>query len=174
MITMAKGLTSAYAPLGAIGMKREIADAFRKRPFVSGLTYNGHPISLAAAIANIDVIQEDGLIQRSAQTGQLLKQKLHELKEKHPSVGDVRSIGLISIIELVKNRQTKEPFAPFNGTSPEMKAVSEFIQSNGVFLYVHWHTILVIPPLIITPEQLEQGIAVIDKALEITDRATVG
>ena len=169
IITMAKGLTSAYAPLGAVTMKPEIAAAFDERVFESGLTYTSHPISLAAAIANIRVIREDRLVENSAAMGLVLRRLLTDLGEAHPSVGEVRSIGLFGIIELVKNRKTKEPMAPWNRSSPEMAALKKYCLDHGLFLYTHWHTVLIIPPLIITEEQLNEGIDVLDKALEITD-----
>ena len=171
IITMAKGLTSGYAPLGAVAMREEIAEFFNDKVFESGLTYNGHPISLAAAIANIQVMQEEGLIQRSAEIGKVLHRMLTDLGEQHPSVGEVRSIGLFGVVELVKNRKTKQPMAPFNAGSPEMSELAKYLRKNGVFLYTHWHTVLLIPPLIITEEQLAEGIEVIDQALEITDQA---
>jgi taurine--2-oxoglutarate transaminase len=172
IMTMAKGLTSGYAPLGAVAMRAEIAEAFNERAYEGGLTYNGHPISLAAAIANIEVIQNDRLVERAAQTGEVLADMLAELVDRHPSVGDVRSIGLFGVIELVRSRQTKEPLAPFNHSSAEMAAIRKYLLDHGVFVYTHWHTILIIPPLIITPEQLQEGFAVIDQALAIGDRVT--
>jgi taurine--2-oxoglutarate transaminase len=171
LMTMAKGLTSAYAPLGAVAMRPEIAESFKERVYQSGLTYNAHPISLAAAIANIEVIQEDRLVERSAEMGAVLHRMLNDLGEQHPSVGEVRSIGLFGIIELVRDRRTKEPLASFNGSSAEMTAFRKFLLDHGVYLYTHWHTALIIPPLIITEEQLAEGFAVLDKALEITDAA---
>ena len=171
IMTMAKGLTSGYAPLGAVAMRPEIAAAFNERAYQGGLTYNGHPVSLAAAIANIRVMQEDGLIEKAAQTGQVMADMMAELVERHPSVGDVRSIGLFGVLELVKNRQTKEPVAPFNASSKEMNQLRKYLLDHGVFLYTHWHTVLLIPPLIITPEQLQEGFSVLDQALEITDKA---
>ena len=171
LITMAKGLTSGYAPLGAVAMRPEIAAFFNERVYQGGLTYNAHPISLAAAIANIRVLQADNLIRRAEEMGVRLHRALTDLGEAHPSVGEVRSIGLFGVIELVRDRETKEPLAPFNGSSPEMTAVREYILDHGVYLYTHWHTILIIPPLIITEEQLEEGFAVLDQALEIADRA---
>ncbi len=171
LMTMAKGLTSGYAPLGAVAMRREIAAAFDEREYVGGLTYNGHPISLAAASAVIDVMQADRLVERSAETGAVMAEMLAELVERHPSVGEVRSIGLFGAIELVRDRKTREPMAPFNASSPEMAALRQYLLENGVFAYTHWHTVLVIPPLIITPEQLQEGFSVLDRALEITDRA---
>jgi taurine--2-oxoglutarate transaminase len=172
MITMAKGLTSGYAPLGAVAMREEIADFFNDRPFIGGLTYNGHPICLAAAIANIQVIKETHILDHVQKMAPVFRRFLSDMGENHPSIGDVRSIGLFGILELVRDRKTKEPMAPFNGTSPEMKSLKKYLINNGVFLITHWNTVLLIPPLIITENQLSEGFAVIDKALEITDSAT--
>jgi taurine--2-oxoglutarate transaminase len=171
IITMAKGLTSAYAPLGAVAMKPEIAAAFDEQAYEAGLTYTSHPVSLAAALANIQVIREDKLVEHAAGLGPVLKRMLTDLGEAHPSVGEVRSIGLFGIIEIVRDRRTKEPMAPWNGSSPEMTAVRKFCTDNGLFLYAHWHTLLIIPPLIITEAQLQEGMDVLDRALEISDQA---
>ena len=171
IMTMAKGLTSAYAPLGAVAMKPEIAAAFDERAFESGLTYTSHPVSLAAAVANIQVMKEDKIVEHAAAMGPVLKRMLSDLGESHPSVGDVRNIGLFGILELVKDRKTKEPMAPWNSSSLEMSALKKFCIDNGLFLYTHWHTVLIIPPLIITEAQLQDGVDVLDKALEITDKA---
>ena len=172
LMTMAKGLTSGYAPLGAVAMKTEIAEFFNDRVYEGGLTYNGHPISLAAAAAVIEVMREDHLVERAAETGQVMADMLAELKDRHPSIGDVRSIGLFGVVELVRNRQTKEPMAPFGRSSQEMANLKKFMLDHGVFVYTHWHTVLIIPPLIITPEQLTEGFSVLDEALAITDKAS--
>ena len=172
MITMAKGLTSAYAPLGAVAMKPEIAAAFNETVYESGLTYTSHPISLAAALANIDVMREDKLVEHAAGMGKVLKRMLTDLGEAHPSVGEVRNIGLFGILELVKDRRTKEPMAPWNSSSPEMTALKKYCLDHGLFLYTHWHTVLIVPPLVITEEQLREGFDVLDRALDSTDRAT--
>jgi taurine--2-oxoglutarate transaminase len=171
IMTMAKGLTSAYAPLGAVAMKPEVAAAFEEQVFESGLTYTSHPVSLAAAVANIHVMREDQLVENAAALGPALKRMLSDLGETHPSVGDVRSIGLFGILELVKNRVTKEPMAPWNGSSPEMAALRKFCLDHGLFLYTHWHTVLIIPPLVINEMQLKEGLDVLDQALTITDKA---
>jgi taurine--2-oxoglutarate transaminase len=171
IITMAKGLTSAYAPLGAVAMKPEIAAAFDEHIFESGLTYTSHPVSLAAAVANITVMREEKIVEHSAEMGPVLNRMLRDLGEAHPSVGEVRSIGLFGIIELVKDRKTKEPMAPWNSSSPEMTSFRKYCLEHGLFLYTHWHTALIIPPLIITGEQLQEGMDVLDGALEITDKA---
>jgi taurine--2-oxoglutarate transaminase len=171
VMTMAKGLTSAYAPLGAVAMKPEIAATFDEQVFESGLTYTSHPVSLAAAIANIRVMKDDRIVEHTAEAGLVLRKMLMDLGESHPSVGDVRSIGLFGVIELVKDRKTKEPMAPWNGSSPEMVALRKHCLDHGLFLYTHWHTVLIIPPLIITEEQLKEGFEILDDALKITDKA---
>ncbi len=171
LMTLAKGLTSGYAPLGAVAMKPEIAEFFNERVYQGGLTYNAHPISLAAAIANIQVLKEDRLIENSEKMGLVLHRMLTDLGEQHPSVGDVRSIGLFGVIELVRDRATKEPLTPYDGSSPEMNALRSFLLEQGLYCYTHWHTVLVIPPLIINEEQLGEGLEVLDKALEISDSA---
>ena len=171
LMTMAKGLTSAYAPLGAVGMRPQVVEFFKDRIFQSGLTYTAHPISLAAAIANIGVMRDDRLVERAAAMGPVLRRMLSNLGEQHPSVGDARSIGLFGILELVRNRRTKEPMTPFDGSSAEMTALRKYCLDHGLFVYTHWHTVLVIPPLIITEDQLAEGFKLLDKALEITDQA---
>jgi taurine--2-oxoglutarate transaminase len=171
MITMAKGLTSSYVQLGAVGVRRAIADHFKDKMFPGGLTYSGHPVACAAALATIGVYDEDGLIDKAARTGEILKTLHAELAAKHPSVGAVRSIGLFGVIELVRSRTTLEPMAPFNGTSAEMAALAKFFRDEGLFTFVRWHYFFTNPPLCISEDELREGIAIIDRALEVTDRA---
>ena len=154
-------------------MRDEIAAYFEDRVFFGGLTYNSHPISLAAAIATINVMKDDRIVENSQKMGTVLRRHLNDLGEQHPSVGEVRSIGLFSAIEVVKNRKTREPMAPYNGTSPEMTALRQHLLDNGIYTFVHWNVVLVNPPLIINEEQLAEGFEVMDKALEITDQAVV-
>jgi len=116
-------------------------------------------------------MKEEKIIEHAAEMGPVLNHMLKDLGEAHPSVGDARSIGLFGIIELVKDRKTKEPMAPWNGSSPEMTAFRKACLEAGLYLYTHWHTVLIIPPLIINEEQLKEGFGVLDKALEITDKA---
>lgn len=169
LMTMAKGLTSGYAPLGAVGMRPDISDFFSKRVYQGGLTFNSHPISLAAAIANINVLQEDHMVEHSAKMGISLRHQLTELGERHPSVGDVRSIGLFGVIELVRDRVSKEPLSQESSKGSEMGRLRNFLLDQGLYLYTHKHTILIIPPLIITQEQLEDGFRIIDEGLRIAD-----
>jgi taurine--2-oxoglutarate transaminase len=171
LLTMAKGLTSSYAPLGAVGMRRAIADRFTEHPFPSGMTYGSHPLGCATALAVIDVMEQDDLVAHARERGRVLAQLQQEMASRHPSVGAVRSIGLFGIIELVRNRSTLEPLAPFNGTSPEMTELTGFFRQEGLFTYVRWNTFFTNPPLIITDDQLREAFAIIDRGLAITDRA---
>jgi taurine--2-oxoglutarate transaminase len=174
MISMAKGLTSSYLPLGAIGMRHHIAQHFQDKVFYGGLTYNSHPMGCAAALATISVYEEDGLIENARKMGAIMKQLGAELQANHPSVGAVRSIGLFGIVELIRNRKTKQPMAPFNGTSEEMTALGKFFRENGLYTLVRWNTFYTNPPLCINEQQLREAFAIIDKGLEITDRAVTG
>ena len=169
IITMAKGLTSGYAPLGAVAMQEEIAAYFDDRVFRSGLTYNGHPLSLAAAIANIEILKEDHLIERTKENGKVLNRLLEAIKSTHLSVGDIRSIGLFGAIELVKSQKTREPLTPYDSSSKEMRELLKYTRSHGLFHYIHDNIILIIPPLIIKPDELEEGLNIISEGLKITD-----
>jgi taurine--2-oxoglutarate transaminase len=169
MITMAKGLTSAYLPLGAVAMSDRIASYFDNRVYFGGLTYNAHPMSLAAAEACLQVMKDDDTMNHVQKMGRVMSELHAEMKAKHPSVGDVRSIGLFGVLELVRNRETKEPMAPFNGTSPEMQKLGAYLREHGMYVFVNWNNLFTNPPLCITDEQLRESFAVIDKALEITD-----
>ena len=173
LLTMAKGLTSSYLPLGAVAMSPQVVDFFAERVYYGGLTYSAHPMSCAAAIAAINVLRDDDLIGNAARLDPVLRELLSRLQERHPSVGAVRSIGLFGIIELIRNRQTREPMAPFNGGSPEMAALDARLRADGLFTMTHWNAFFTNPPLCITEEQLREGIAIIDRALEMTDSAVV-
>ncbi|MBK9711954.1 MAG: aminotransferase class III-fold pyridoxal phosphate-dependent enzyme [Kouleothrix sp.] len=173
IMTLAKGLTSAYVPLGATMVSQAIAEHFEDRPLQAGLTYNSHAVGCAAAIACISAYRDDRLIENARAMGEILKVELGKLKQKHASIGDVRAIGLFSIIELVKSRATREPMTPYNPKPSElgpMPAFNAFLRENGLFTFVRWNTCFVNPPLIINEQQLREGLAIIDRGLEIVDR----
>jgi taurine--2-oxoglutarate transaminase len=174
IITMAKGFTSAYLPLGCVAMSRRIAAHFETRAFSGGLTYNSHPMCLAAAVANLRVLEEDDMVGNSLRLGNVMADLHRELKERHPSVGDVRSLGLFGVIELVKNRASREPLAPFNGISPEMASLGAFFKENGLSAFLRWNYLFTIPPLCINEQQLREAFTIIDRGLDITDRAITG
>jgi taurine--2-oxoglutarate transaminase len=171
LLSMAKGLTSAYVQLGAVGMRRHIAAHFEKNVFYGGLTYNSHPLGCAAALATLAVYEEDKLIENARRMGRLMAELHADLQARHPSVGATRSIGLFGIVELVRNRRTREPMAPFNATSPEMQALGRFFREEGLYTMVRWNAFYTNPPLCITEAELRDAFAIVDRGLEITDRA---
>jgi len=171
MITMAKGLTSSYVPLGAVGMRPKVAAFFNEHVFYGGLTYNSHPLGCAAALGAIQAYEEDDMVGNAKRMGAVLARYHNQLRDRHPCVGATRSIGLFGCLELVRDRQTLEPLAPFNGTSPEMKAIAQALLDAGLHTFVRWNTIMTNPPLCITEAQLDEGFEILDGALEIGDRA---
>jgi taurine---2-oxoglutarate transaminase len=171
LMTMAKGITSSYIPLGAVGMRRKIADHFKDKMFPGGLTYSSHALACATALATIAVYEEDGLIERTRRMGKVMAEVMADLAKRHPSVGAVRNIGLFGVIELIRDRKTRQPMAPFNGTAPEMTALGKFFRQEGLFTIVRWNYFFTNPPLIITEEQLREAFSIIDRGLEITDKA---
>ncbi|TMB49675.1 MAG: aminotransferase class III-fold pyridoxal phosphate-dependent enzyme, partial [Chloroflexi bacterium] len=171
LLTMAKGLTSSYLPLGAVAMKPEIAHAFDERVYYGGLTYSAHPMSCAAAIAAVNVLRDDDLVGNAARLDPVMRSLHADLAAKHPSVGATRNIGLFGIIELIRNRSTREPMAAFNAGSPEMSALEARLRTDGLYTMTHWNGLFTNPPLCITEEELRDGFAIIDAALEVTDAA---
>jgi taurine--2-oxoglutarate transaminase len=174
LMTMAKGLTSSYLPLGGVAMRQHIAEAFESKMYHGGLTYSSHPVSLAAALATIGVYEEDGLIERSARLGGVMRGHHEALAAKHPSVGAHRNLGLFGILDLVRSRDPFVPLTAFNGTSDEMKAVAKFLRQNHLYTMTPNNSIHTNPPLCITEEQLAEGFDVIDRALAIADEAVTG
>ncbi len=172
IMVMAKGVTSGYVPLGCVTVSERIAKHFDDKMLWCGLTYSAHPLACAVGVATLKTYQEEKIIENAAKVGKHLGKRLEEIKAKHPSVGDVRYIGLFSVIETVKNKATKEPTATRNAKGAElakMKEVGKYLSSNGVFTYISANMIFIVPPLVITEKELDEGLAVIDKALEITD-----
>ena len=173
LISTAKGLTSSYAPLGAVSMRPHLAAYFDDNVFWSGLTYNSHPLGVAAALATIDVYEQDGLIENARKMGDVMARHHGELKDRHPSVGHVRNIGLFGILELVKNSRN-EPLSPFNVNNETMGKIYRFLLDHGVYTMVRWWNVMTNPPLCINQEQLAEGFEVLDQALAISDEAYEG
>ena len=174
IVTCAKGLTSGYMPLGAVIVNQEIADYFETHFLSGGLTYSGHPVSLAAAIANLKVYEDEHLFENTLELGKHLGERLEAMKSKYACVGDVRYIGLFSVLELVKDKKTKEPLAPFNGTSPEMGKLAAHLRSKHVYAYSRFNMVWVCPPLVITKEELDAGLNVYEEALALVDQMVAG
>ncbi len=172
IMTMAKGLTSGYVPLGATIVSEEIGKYFDTHAMMVGGTYSSHTLACAAALACIQVYEEEGLIDRAATMGPVLERGLRDLQAEHPSIGEVRGTGLFYVMELVKNRGTREPMSEFNKPLTEpMKKLSAFLASKGMFAFVRWNMVFAVPPLIITEEQLQEGLSILNDALSITDQA---
>ncbi|MEA2546610.1 MAG: taurine---2-oxoglutarate transaminase [Chloroflexota bacterium] len=174
LMTMAKGLTSSYLPLGAVAMNHKIAKHFDTNFYYGGLTYSSHAISCAAALANIGVYEEDGLIENAARLDAVMRRHHEALAARHPSVGAHRNLGLFGILDLVRSQDPWTPLTAFNGTSDEMKAIGKYLRENGLYTMIANNSIHTNPPLCITEEQLAEGFAIIDGALEIADQAVTG
>ena len=177
MVTMAKGLTASYVPLGAVAVNERVSSHFDDHPLVCGLTYSGHPVGCAAAISVIETYREEGIVEKARAMGKVQERLLAQMKDKHPSVGDIRNKGLFGVIDCVLDRETKKPLAPWNAKPDQMKVnqkVAASLKENGMITFVRWSWIFCVPPLIITEPQLEEAFGIIDKALDIADEAYEG
>ncbi len=168
IVTLAKGLTSSYVPLGCMGVNDRIAAHFRKNVFWGGLTYNAHAVGLAAAEAAIRVIMDEGLVENARAMGAVMRREMDRLQEKHPSVREGRCIGLFGMIDLQKDTRGTR-LAGYNGTHPAMARLARFFRDNGLFTFVRWGSFMCNPPLCITEEQLLEGFDIIDRGLKLTD-----
>ena len=172
IITMAKGINSGYVPLGAMAVREPIAAWLRDKYFAGGLTYSGHPLACAVAVASIEAFREEGIVEHVAELGPVFQEALHGLAAKHPSIGEVRGLGCFWGLELVTSRETREPLVPFNGSgeaAAPMTRLTKAAMERGLSLMTHWNVIMVCPPLTITREELDEGIAILDDVLSIAD-----
>lgn len=175
MIAMAKGLTCGYLPFGCLMVSDKIAAKYDDTVLSLGLTYSAHPVSCAAALETLKIYEDDGLIENCVAMGQYVNEQVELLKQKHPSIGDFRNTGLLGCIELVKNRKTKEPMAPFNAKPDEMAVMNKVaakIKDLGMYTFVRWSYIFIAPPLIVTKEQIDEGLKIISEAIKIADEHT--
>jgi taurine--2-oxoglutarate transaminase len=172
IMVMAKGLTSGYLPLGAMTVTDTIANHFNDKPMSLGLTYSAHPVSCAAALENLRIIEEENLVDKAAQMGAYIEAEVKKLKAKHPSIGDFRNTGLLGCIELVKNRDTKEPITPWNAKPQELEVTNKMaskIRELGMFTFVRWNFIFIAPPLNVSKEEVDEGLKIISEAIAIAD-----
>ncbi len=172
IMVMAKGITSGYLPLGAAVVTDEIAKYFNENPMIIGLTYSAHPTLCAAALENIKIIEEENLVERAAEMGKYIEAEVDKLKDKHPSIGDFRNTGLLGCIELVKNRETKEPITPWNAKPHELEVTNKMaakIRELGMFTFVRWNFIFIAPPLNVSKEEVDEGLKIISQAIAIAD-----
>ena len=172
ILTVAKGINSGYVPLGAMVVREPIAEWVRDKYFAGGLTYSGHPLACASAVASIEAFKEEGIVENAAEMGDVFAERLHALEQRHPSIGEIRGLGCFWGIELVKNRETREPLVPFNASGEAftpVARVSKAALERGLYLMTHWNVIMVCPPLTITRDEVEEGIAMLDEALAVAD-----
>jgi taurine---2-oxoglutarate transaminase len=172
IITVAKGINSGYVPLGAMIFRKPIADWVRDKFFPGGLTYAGHPLACASAVASIEAFREEGVVENAAEVGAYLGERLRGLAADHPSIGDVRGLGCFWGVELVRNRETREMLVPFNASGEAAAPVARLGKAaleRGLYLMTHWNVIMVVPPLTITREEVDEGVAILDEALSIAD-----
>ncbi|MEW5821649.1 MAG: aminotransferase class III-fold pyridoxal phosphate-dependent enzyme [Cyanobacteriota bacterium] len=173
ILVMAKGLTSGYIPLGGIVVREEIAKHFEDKPLLLGLTCSAHAVACAAAIAVLDVYEEQNLAENARNMSKYITDKVEEMKKVHLSIGDFRTTGLLGCIELVKNRETREPMAPWNAKPDQMAVMNQVaakIKELGMFTFVRWNWIFIAPPLIINKEQIDEGLDIISQAISIADK----
>jgi taurine---2-oxoglutarate transaminase len=172
IMTVAKGINSGYVPLGAMVVREPIADWVRDKFFAGGLTYSGHPLACASAVASIEAFQEEGIVENAAAMGEVFREELDKLAARHRSVGEVRGLGCFWGLELVKDRETREPLVPFNATGDAVKPIAALMKralERGLYLMTHWNVVMVVPPLTITREELDEGLEALDDALAVAD-----
>nr|WP_141850294.1 aspartate aminotransferase family protein [Lapillicoccus jejuensis] len=178
LLVFAKGVNSGYVPLGGVAISPAIADTFRTRPFTGGLTYSGHPLACASAIASIGIYEDEGIVEHARALGtDVIGPGLRALMERHPSVGEVRGLGVFWALELVRDRTTREPLVPYNATgeaNAPMAAFTSACKERGLLPFVHFNTTHVVPPLTTTADEVREGLAILDEALEVADRSTTG
>ncbi|HEY4061363.1 MAG TPA: aminotransferase class III-fold pyridoxal phosphate-dependent enzyme [Puia sp.] len=177
MIATAKGITAGYLPLGALIVTDKIADHFNDKVLWLGLTYSAHPVTCAAAVEVLKIYEDENLVANAAAMGRYMDQQAALLKERHPCIGDFRNTGLLGCFELVKNRATKEPMAPFNARPEEMAVMNKVaarLRQLGMYAFVRWNYVFIAPPLSITREQVDEGLAIISEALRIADEHVTG
>jgi taurine--2-oxoglutarate transaminase len=175
LITFAKGVTSGYVPLGGVAINDAIYRTFADRAYPGGLTYSGHPLATGCAVATINVMEDEGMVTNAARIGdQVLGPGLRDLAARHPSVGEVRGLGVFWAVELVADPVTKEPLAPYGGTSPAMNAVIAACKSGGLLPFANYNRIHVCPPCNVTDAEAAEGLAILDAALDVADQHATG
>ncbi len=172
MIATAKGITAGYLPLGALIVSDKLAKHFDDNMLWLGLTYSAHPVCCAAGVEVLKIYEEENMIENAAAMGKYIEEKVEEMKLNHPCIGDFRNTGLLGCLELVKNRITKEPMAPYNAKADEMVVMNKVaakLKELGMYTFVRWNYIFLAPPLCITMQQVDEGLAMINEALKIAD-----
>ena len=171
LLTFAKGVNSGYVPLGGVAISNAIAQTFAERAYPGGLTYSGHPLATAAAVATINAMRDEGMVENAARLGEdIIGPALRDLAQCHPSVGEVRGTGVFWAVELVKDQETREPLAPYGGTSAAMNTVVAFCKENGLMPFTNFNRIHVVPPCNAGDDEVRAGLEILDRALDVADR----
>jgi taurine--2-oxoglutarate transaminase len=178
IMTVAKGINSGYVPLGAMIVNERLSDWVADKFFAGGLTYSGHPLACAAGVASIEAFREEGIVENAAAMGDVLRDELlPPLEQRHPSIGEIRGLGLFWMVELVRDRETREMLVPYNAKGDDAAPVARLTKAamdKGLYLFVHWNKVMIAPPLTITREELEEGIATLDEVLALADTYSSG
>jgi taurine--2-oxoglutarate transaminase len=175
LITFAKGVNSGYVPLGGVVVSAPVVETFTTRVYPGGLTYSGHPLACASAVATMTAMAEEGIVEHAAELGRtVLGPGLAELAERHRSVGDVRGLGVFWAVELVADRATKEPLAPYGGSSPAMDELAAACRARGLLPFTNYNRLHVVPPCTLSADEAAEGLAILDEALAVADRHAVG
>jgi taurine--2-oxoglutarate transaminase len=178
LICFAKGVNSGYLPLGGVIISDRISETFRQKPYPGGLTYSGHPLACASAVASINIFKEEKIVENARHLGaDIIGPELEKLKAKHPSVGDVRGLGVFWAIELVRDRETREPLVPFNASGPAAQPMADLAaacKAKNLWPFTHFNRLHVVPPLVISDEEMRDGLAIIDEALDVADAFYTG
>ena len=176
LITFAKGVNSGYVPLGGVVISDEIRASFETRAFPGGLTYSGHPLACASAVASINAFHEEGIIENARRLGtEVIGPRLREIAGRHPSVGDVRGLGVFWAVELVRDRETREPLVPYNASGDAAAPMSRFASAckeRGLWPFTHFNRTHVVPPCTTTPAEAHEGLDILDAALDVADEYT--
>jgi taurine---2-oxoglutarate transaminase len=175
LIIFAKGSNSGYVPLGGVIISDEIAATFDERVFPGGLTYSGHPLACASALATITAMRDEGIVEHAAEIGEkVIGPGLRELAERHPVIGEVRGLGVFWALDLVTDRATREPLAPYGGTSEAMATLTAACVARGLLPFVNFNRLHVVPPCVVTADEVREGLSILDDALSEADRSYTG
>ena len=176
LITFAKGVNSGYVPLGGVVISRAVADTFTDRSFPGGLTYSGHPLACASAVASIRIMEDEGVLEHVRDMGErVIGPSLREIAQRHRSVGEVRGLGMFWAVELVRDRETREPLVPFNAAgaaAAPMTAFAAACRERGLWPFVHFNRTHVVPPCTTSEDELRRGLEILDEALTVADEHT--
>jgi taurine--2-oxoglutarate transaminase len=178
LIAFAKGVNSGYVPLGGVLISERIAQTFDQRPYPGGLTYSGHPLACATAVASINIFKDEGIIENARSLGaDVIAPALAKIAAKHPSVGEVRGLGVFWALELVRDRDTREPLTPYNAAGADAKPMNEFAaacKQGGLWPFTHFNRTHIVPPCTTTPDEASEGLAILDEALDVADSYYTG